>query len=58
MTIKALKRGAVVIALLLPLDACLQGTESSKMPCPPGTQWESFPNQSNTQQGYMCAENR
>jgi len=58
MTLNVLKRGALVIALSLPLGACLQSAEYGKTQCPPGTHWQSLPNQANTQQGYRCAANQ
>jgi|HubBroStandDraft_2_1064218.scaffolds.fasta_scaffold5129893_1 hypothetical protein len=67
MTQKILTRAIVAIALAAPLGACMQ-TASSNEPgakyvsemqaCPPGSHWESLPNQSNTQQGYRCAQDR
>jgi hypothetical protein len=64
---RILRRAALAIALSAPLGACMQ-TASSDEPrakyvsemraCPPGSHWESLPNQSNTQQGYRCAQNR
>jgi hypothetical protein len=57
MTIKTLAIGALVIALLLPLGACMESVANNGAACPPGTHWESLPNQSDTQQGYRCAPN-
>lgn len=59
MTSRIIKYGLLLIALSLPLGACMQGAPSNSTqaqylsdlrPCQPGTHSESFPNT----QGYRC----
>jgi hypothetical protein len=59
MTLKVLKYGALLLALVSPLGACMSNAPSTPEQaqylsdlrlCQPGTHSESFPNQ----QGYRC----
>jgi hypothetical protein len=67
MTQGILRRAVMAIVLSAPLGACMQTASSDEsrakyvsqmQACPPGSHWESLPNQSNTQQGYRCAQDR